>query len=40
MVLGLRIRKMKRLILHREDAGTRTIWKSHIKFLESKLNNK
>ncbi|EPY2274690.1 hypothetical protein ACFLKB_00670 [Clostridium sp. FAM 1755] len=40
MILGSRIREMKRLILHQKDAGTRAIWKPHIKFLESKLNNK
>ncbi|WP_286010097.1 hypothetical protein [Clostridium sp. Marseille-Q2269] len=40
MTLGSRIREIKRLILHQRDSRTRSIWKSHIKFLESQLNNK
>lgn len=37
--LESRIRDMKRKMLHQRDQGTRSIWKSHIEYLESEISS-
>lgn len=37
MTTGGRVRQLKRLMLHQRNKVIRDIWKSHINYLENKL---